>query len=123
MTIIRGQRLTTFDLAPDGETVAINVEDDEATPGALSLPTECLNELIMTLPEMMKRALQLRYGDRAMRLVYPVGEWNVEGSGAPGTLTVTLGTPDGFEVSFAIPALTVLRMATAGARAAPRPVA
>ncbi|HVQ77606.1 MAG TPA: hypothetical protein VMT79_18945 [Candidatus Binatia bacterium] len=35
----------------------------------------------------------------------------------PGTLTVTLRTPDGFGVSWALPAADLMRMATIGARA------
>ena len=43
-----------------------------------------------------------------MRVVYPVGSWEVEPSQVPGTMIVTFRTPDGFEVSFALPALELL---------------
>jgi hypothetical protein len=41
---------------PDGEIIAIGVADEEGKAGALMLPTACLRELMMTLPEMMRRA-------------------------------------------------------------------
>ena len=91
--------------------------DEQARPGALILPTECLNALLMTLPDIVKRSLQQRFPDQAMRVVYPVGSWEVEGGSPPGTVIATLRTPDGFEVSFALPALELLRMASQGASA------
>jgi hypothetical protein len=64
----------------------------------------------MTLPDVLRRSLLLRYRDDSMRVVYPVGSWEVEGAPVPGTVIVTLRTPDGFTVSFALPALELLRM-------------
>jgi len=120
MTTIHGQRLTTFDLSPDGESFAIHVTDTQAQPAALVLPTDCLNALMMTLPEIVKRSLRRRFGDQSVRVVYPVGSWNVEASAQPGTVIVTLRTPDGFEVSFAVKALELLGMANKGAATSAR---
>src|SRR5262245_39767757 len=114
MSVIRGKQLTTFEVSPDGESVAIHVMDDQAQPAALVLPSECLNGLMMTLPEMVRRSLRLRFRDPAMRVVYPVGEWDVERSPVPGNVVVTLRTPDGFAVSFALPALELLRLCQQG---------
>jgi hypothetical protein len=50
-----------------------------------------------------------------MRVVYPVGSWEVEKSPQVGTVIVTLRTPDGFQVSFGLAALEMLRMATQSA--------
>ena len=114
MTVIRGRQLTRFDVAPDGESFSLPVTDEEASPAALVLPSECLPALMMTLPEIVRRSLQHRFGDRSMRVVYPVGSWEVEGSPRPGTLVVTLRTPDGFAVSFGLPALELLRLCARG---------
>ena len=119
MTVIRGQHLTTFDIAPDGSSFSIHVTDEQAEPATLVLPADCLNELIITLPEILKRSLRLRFQDDSMRLVYPVGSWDVEGSMVPGSVIVTLRAPDGFGVSFALPAFDLLRMASMGAEACP----
>lgn len=117
MTVIRGRQLTTFDVSPDGESFAIHVTDEQAQPGTLVLPAECLNALMMTLPEMVRRSLHRRFRDETMRVVYPVGSWEVERSPQVGTMIVTLRTPDGFQVSFGLPALELLRMATRSATA------
>jgi len=71
----------------------------------------------MTLPEMVRRSLRRRYHDGTMRVVYPLGSWEVERSPQPGTVIVTLRTPDGFQVSFGVAALEMLRMATQSASA------
>jgi hypothetical protein len=115
MNVIRGQRLTGFGVAPDGESIAIHLMDEESQPATLLLPAECLNALIMTLPEMLRCTLHLRFHDESMRLVYPVGHWEVAGSSVQGGVIVTLGTPDGFQVSFSLAALDLLKMATRGA--------
>jgi hypothetical protein len=73
MTIIRGVQLTTFDVTPDGESVSIHVTDDQDNPATLTLPSDCLHALMMTLPEMVRRSLQARFRDPSMRLVYPLG--------------------------------------------------
>ncbi len=115
MTVIRGRHLTTFDVSPDGESFAIHVTDEHARPASLVLPAECLNALMMTLPEMVQRSLRRRFHDDAMRVVYPVGSWEVEKSPQPAVVIVTLRTPDGFQVSFGLAALELLRMATRSA--------
>ncbi len=40
MTVIRGQHLTTFELAPDRATFSIHVTDEETRPGTLMLPAD-----------------------------------------------------------------------------------
>jgi len=112
MTVIRGRALRTFDVTPDGESFSLNVTDDEGRPATLVLPSECLNELMMTLPEMVRRSLQARFRDPSLRVVYPVGSWTVDRSIGPGRVVVTLRTPDGFAVSFGIPAEELFRMWT-----------
>ena len=112
---IRGKQLTKFDVAPDGESVSIRLIDEEARPASLVLPSDCLNSLMMTLPAIVRRSLHLRFGDRSMRVVYPVGSWEVEQSQVPGTIVVTFRTPDGFEISFGLPALELLLICSRGA--------
>ena len=75
MTVIRGSQLTSYAVAPDGESFSINVTDVGGRPASLVLPSDCLNELMMTLPEIVRRSLQARFRDQAMRVVYPVGSW------------------------------------------------
>jgi len=111
MTVIRGARLTTFEVAADGRTVSINVADEDSAPASLVLPADCLTAMIMTLPEMMRQSLQRRHRDPSLRLVYPVGDWELEASSDPERLILTLRTPDGFHVSFAVSAAELKRIA------------
>ncbi len=59
--------------------------------------------LIMTLPTLMQKALQLRYGDQSLRYAYPLASWTVEQSIDQAQRMVTLQTADGFSVCFAVP--------------------
>jgi len=115
MTIIRARQLTTFSVAPDGRSVAIGVADEEGQSAALTLPAECLKSLILTLPDMMRRALRLQHGDPSLRLVYPLASWEVERSTQPEIRIVTLRTSDGFHVSFGITPKELREMGEAGA--------
>ena len=81
--------------------------------GSLVLPAECLKALMMTLPEMMRRALRRQHRDASLRLVDTSGSWEIETSTEPGTLIMTLRTPDGFDVSFALEAKQLRDMAEA----------
>jgi len=57
----------------------------------------------MTLPRMASEALRRQHNDDRLRVVYPAGAWRIEpGAGHGDSFILTLGTPDGFEVSFAI---------------------
>jgi len=114
MTIIRAKYLTTFSVAPDGKSVAIGVADEEGRSAALTLPAECLKSLIMTLPDMMRRALRLQHDDPSLRLVYPVASWEIECSTRPELRIVTLRTSDGFHVSFGITTTDLREMSEAG---------
>jgi hypothetical protein len=113
MTIFQASRLTSCSVAADGAGVAIGVADEEGREGALMLPTECLKALIMTLPDLMRRALRLQHRDPSLRLVYPAASWEVEQSTQPGTLILTLRTTDNFHVSFAVAARDLQDMAEA----------
>jgi hypothetical protein len=113
MTILRAKSLTTFSVTPDGASIALGVADEEGKEGALILPADCLRELMMTLPEMMRRALRLQHDDPSLRLVYRTAAWEVERSQVAGTFIVTLHTPDEFHVSFALTAEDLFDMAGA----------
>jgi hypothetical protein len=113
MTILRARRLTTFSVAPDGSSIAIGIADEEGKAGALMLPADCLKELMMTLPEMMRRALRQQHSDPSLRLVYSTAGWEIERSKLPGTFIVTFRTPDGFHVSFALTATDLCEMVDA----------
>ena len=99
---IVGDKLTTFEIAPDGSRFCMNVADELGQSRGLSLPAECLVQLIMTLPQMASQALKMRYRDDSLRIVYPLGELGIESSHIEGITILTLATRDGFTVSFGL---------------------
>jgi hypothetical protein len=82
----------------------------------LTFPTDVLSRLIMTLPQMVTAAVQRRRNDPSARLVYPLAESRTELSTDLSTLILTLKTPDGFTVSFAVSDDQFRELARAGAR-------
>ncbi len=112
MTTIRAHKLTTFSVAADGASVSIGVADESGSPCALVLPSECLQALVMTLPEMASQSLRRGRGDPDLRLVFPVENWAIESSTEAQRLILTFSTSDGFRASFALFADELLRMAT-----------
>jgi hypothetical protein len=132
MTTIRANKLTTFAVAADGDSVSIGVADETGAPCALVLPTECLQALIMTLPEMASQSLRRKHRDPNVRLVFPVENWTVETSTRADRLILTFATGDGFRASFALFADELVEMArtatcgeeiTPDAATPPKPVA
>jgi hypothetical protein len=99
---IIGQELITYEVESDGSRFRMSFSCAGGKEGSLSLPTDCLQSLIMTLPRIMRQALQARYGDETLRLVYPADVIRIERSLDPKTFILTLTTPDAFEVSFSL---------------------
>jgi hypothetical protein len=98
---IVGQAVTSIELADDGSRFGISFACN-GKRFSLNLPIDCLNGLIMTLPGVMKRALQLRHRDDSLRLVYPASAVRIERSSDPKLAIATFVTPDRFEVSFSL---------------------
>jgi hypothetical protein len=99
---IVAKELIAYDIASDGNWFRMSFGCANGKRCSLSLPTECLMGLIMTLPRMMTQALSARFGDDRLRLVYPAEKVIIEGSPDPNIFIVTLTTPDGFTVSFSL---------------------
>ncbi|MFG1203097.1 hypothetical protein V5F29_11965 [Xanthobacter aminoxidans] len=99
---IIGQDLLSFDVAVDGSRFRMSFSQPDGSSASLNLPSDCLRALVMTLPKMMAEVLRAQYKDESLRLVYPAHMVRVEQASEPSTLILTLATPDGFEVSFAL---------------------
>lgn len=99
---IESQSLTTCEVAPDGDTVVLGFTDSHGTPARVRLPLSQIGALAMTLPNLITKALQSRYGDHTLRYAYPLASWTVEQSSQPGTGMMTLSTTDGFSVCFSM---------------------
>jgi hypothetical protein len=102
MSDLKVTSLTTFAVAPDGQSVSMHVRDATDKPAVFELPTTCLNELLMTLPQMLTTAMRRQTQDDSLRLVHDVGYFQVERIAGDPRFILTLETSDGFEVSFAI---------------------
>jgi hypothetical protein len=110
------QSLTHFSVCCSGRHVEIGFTDHAGEPTALQLPQECLGTLLMTLPRMIEMALRRRSGNAALRQVYPLGDWELHLGDEPGSMIISLATPDGFTVSFSAPVRQAVEFGEALAR-------
>jgi hypothetical protein len=69
-TEIKAESLSTFEVTPDGMSFSLNFKRASGEAGSITLPTECLKQLVMTMPHIAAKALRKRYRNRTMRLVY-----------------------------------------------------
>jgi hypothetical protein len=97
------QALTTCEVAADGGAVSLGFVDSSGTPATIRLTLNQVGALAMTLPGLIDKALQARFGDQSLRYAYPLASWRVEQSSDPTQTMVTLRTVDGFSVCFSIP--------------------
>ena len=75
----------------------------QGRPATIRLSLNQVGALAMTLPGLIDKALQTRFGDQSLRYAYPLASWQVEQSSDPTQGMMTLRTVDGFSVCFSIP--------------------
>ena len=100
---IETQSLTTCEVAPDGGAISLGFVDSEGRPATIRLSLSQVGALVMTLPGLIDKALQTRFGDASLRYAYPLASWAIEQSTDPTQGMMTLRTVDGFSVCFSIP--------------------
>jgi hypothetical protein len=100
---IETQALTTCEVAADGGAISLGFVDADGKPATIRLSLNQVGALAMTLPGLIDKALQARFGDQNLRYAYPLASWIVEQSSDPAQGMVTLRTVDGFSVCFSIP--------------------
>jgi hypothetical protein len=100
---IAGQKLTTWAVLPGGEQVCLGFAAPTGETHRIILPFEALTGLLMTLPRILQTALDERFHDSTLRVVHPLGAWQLELAEGGNGLILKLGTRDGFEVAFAVP--------------------
>ena len=101
--VIETQSLTTCEVAPDGGAISLGFVDSEGRPATIRLSLNQVGALVMTLPGLIDKALQTRFGDASVRYAYPLASWAIEQSTDPTQGMMTLRTVDGFSVCFSIP--------------------
>jgi hypothetical protein len=97
------QALTTCEVAADGGVVSLGFVDASGNPATIRLSLNQVGALAMTLPGLIDKALQTRFGDQSLRYAYPLASWAIEQSTDPSQGMMTLRTVDGFSVCFSIP--------------------
>jgi hypothetical protein len=96
---IRG--LTNFETATDGSAVRLVVENIKGEAVGIVMTLETVTALLMTLPTIASRAVKRASDNPQMRITYPLREFEIEAS-VDGYRILTIGTPDGFKVSFSL---------------------
>jgi hypothetical protein len=94
-------RLVNCETASDGSSVKLLVESDDGNIIGLILTIETVTALLMTLPTMAADAVRRANHDPSLRITYPMREFKIE-STSDNLRIMTIGTPDGFWVSFSL---------------------
>jgi hypothetical protein len=82
--------------------VRLGFEDEAGRPCAVTLPIAVLSALMMKIPRMLRQALEARFADGSLRMIHELGDWRVERAVGADASILSLATPDGFEVTFAV---------------------
>lgn len=64
---------TTYEVAPDGTGVRMNVLDAVGKPASVIVPIDCLRALELTMPKMVSDAVSGGCGNPSVRVVHSVG--------------------------------------------------
>jgi SnoaL-like polyketide cyclase len=101
-SVIRGGKTICFDfMGQVGESVSIEMPFDQAV------------SIVMTIPRLLSAALKTHTGDTQTRYVFSVANWFLESAKDQNYRILTVRTPDGFEVAFAISFETSVAMGSA----------
>jgi hypothetical protein len=101
MPDIQIDRLINFETAADGTAVRLIIRDAAGDILGIILTIDALSSLLMTMPTMASSAVKRAHGNPLMRITYPAEEFRIE-SGPDDLRILTIGTPDGFNVSFTL---------------------
>jgi len=66
------QALTTCEVAADGGAISLGFVDATGQPATIRLSLNQVGALAMTLPGLIDKALQTRFGDQSLRYAYPL---------------------------------------------------
>ena len=97
------QALTACEIAVDGGAISLGFVDSTGNPATIRLSLTQAGSLAMTLPGLIDRALQTRFGDQSLRHAYPLASWALEQSSDPTEVMITLRTGGGFSACFSVP--------------------
>jgi hypothetical protein len=96
------ETLATCEVTADGGAISLGFVDSAGRPATVTLSLNDAGSLAMTLPGLITRALQTRFGDQSLYNAYPLASWAVEQSSDPAQILMTLRTADGFSACFSV---------------------
>ncbi|MGY3618264.1 hypothetical protein [Bradyrhizobium sp. USDA 10063] len=99
---IEAKFFTSCDVASDGGLILLGFVDSNGQPVTVRLSVDQASVLIMTLPDLIDKALQTRYADATLRYSHELASWKLEQSSEANKSLLTLRTADGFGVCFSI---------------------
>ena len=99
---LEGRQLTDWSVLPGVTQVRLDFIATDGRTHRIILAFDALTGLLMTLPRMLQSALDSQFADGSMRVVQRLSVWRIEQIEGSGGLILRLGTPDGFEVAFAL---------------------
>jgi hypothetical protein len=101
MTDIQIDRLINFETAADGTAVKLIIKDSAGETLGIVMTIDTLSSLLMTMPTIASSAAKRARGDPRVRITYPAKEFQIE-EGPDDLRILTIGTPEGFNVSFSL---------------------
>jgi hypothetical protein len=101
MTDIQIDRLINFETAADGTAVRLIIKNSAGETLGIIMTIDALSSLLMTMPTMASSAVKRAYGDPRVRITYPAEQFQL-GEGPDDLRILTIGTPEGFNVSFSL---------------------
>jgi hypothetical protein len=101
VTDILIDRLINFETAGDGTAARLIIKDVAGQTVSLIMTIDTLSSLLMTIPTIASSAVKRAHGDPRVRITYPAEEFQIE-KGPDDLRILTIGTPDGFNVSFSL---------------------
>lgn len=110
--IVSGQ-LTTCSVIEGGNTIGLDFVGQAGEPVSIEMPFDQAASIVMTIPRLLSTALKMQTHDAQARYVFSVGNWSLELAKDQNCRILTLRTPDGFEVAFAISFETSAAMGSA----------
>jgi hypothetical protein len=106
-------QLTTCSVIEGGNTIGLAFVGQAGEPMSIEMPFDQAASIVMTIPRLLSVALKMQTEDAQARYVFSVGNWSLELAKHQNCRILSLRTPDGFEVAFAISFETSAAMGSA----------
>ncbi len=106
-------QLTTCSVTEGGKTIGLDFVGQSGEPVSIEMPFDQAASIVMTIPRLLSAALKTQTQDAQARYVFSLGNWSLELAKDQNCRILSLRTPDGFEVVFAISFETSAAMGSA----------